>query len=303
MSSSLSAVTTTKNRKGGRVLEYGPDVAYLLFNIWYLLAGVLALYLSPLHWAVMNSNSPASSSAATSRMRSILIRNFATCYIGYAPWHWYLYGANGGAPPKAAKRKFNTNMPDPSQHERDRFWTFVGFAISAYLECILVEATLNRRGEKNYDATSFSAAFVAVATFSVPWFREVHFYFSHRALHLRTLYKYIHSLHHKSINTAVWSGLAMHPLEHLVYFTCLVPYAIMLYLSNGAWYAAIPFYYAKLHSELSPIMGHHGFEGLGGSEFHHGHHELFNCNYGSPAVPLDYWLKTDAASMKAKKSK
>ena len=36
MSSKLSAaVTTTKNRKGGRVLEYGPDVAYLLFNIWY----------------------------------------------------------------------------------------------------------------------------------------------------------------------------------------------------------------------------------------------------------------------------
>jgi hypothetical protein len=30
----------------------------------------------------------------------------------------------------------------------------------------------------------------------------------------RLLYKYVHSLHHKSYNPGPWSGLAMHPVGH-----------------------------------------------------------------------------------------
>lgn len=169
----------------------------------------------------------------------------------------------------------------------------MGFAISALIEYAVVEATLAR---SSVPAQPIAPALLAVAIFSVPWFREVHFYFSHRLLHVRPLYKHIHALHHRSVNTAVWSGLAMHPVEHLLYFTCLVPYAWLTLATNGSALAALSFYYAKLHAELSPVMGHHGFEGLGGSEFHFDHHRLFNCNYGSPAVPLDAWLKTDSES-------
>eukprot|EP00729_Bicosta_minor_P023580 gene23580-18820_t len=34
------------------------------------------------------------------------------------------------------------------------------------------------------------------------------------------LYNNVHSLHHKSYITGPWSGLAMHPVEHLFYYSC-----------------------------------------------------------------------------------
>ena len=40
-----------------------------------------------------------------------------------------------------------------------------------------------------------------------------HFYFFHRLLHVGKLYTWVHSWHHKNIQTGPWSGLAMHPAE------------------------------------------------------------------------------------------
>lgn len=38
-----------------------------------------------------------------------------------------------------------------------------------------------------------------------------HFYFGHRLLHTRFLYKTVHALDHRNVEVGPWSGLAMHP--------------------------------------------------------------------------------------------
>ena len=43
--------------------------------------------------------------------------------------------------------------------------------------------------------------------------------FDHRCDPGKLLYKWVHSVHHKSYNPGPWSGLAMHPVEHALYFT------------------------------------------------------------------------------------
>ena len=53
----------------------------------------------------------------------------------------------------------------------------------------------------------------------VPMIREVHFYLIHRLLHWKPLYKLAHHLHHRNVNIGVWSGLSMHPVEHVLYFS------------------------------------------------------------------------------------
>ena len=45
-----------------------------------------------------------------------------------------------------------------------------------------------------------------------------HFYCVHRLLHIKFLYGPIHSLHHRNIATGPFSGISMHPVEHLFYF-------------------------------------------------------------------------------------
>ena len=47
---------------------------------------------------------------------------------------------------------------------------------------------------------------------------DIHFYLTHRLLRWRPLYKSVHYLHHKNVNVSPWSGVAMHPVEHLVFF-------------------------------------------------------------------------------------
>jgi sterol desaturase/sphingolipid hydroxylase (fatty acid hydroxylase superfamily) len=43
-----------------------------------------------------------------------------------------------------------------------------------------------------------------------------HFYWIHRLIRWKPLYNAIHFVHHKNLKVGPWSGLAMHPLEHLV---------------------------------------------------------------------------------------
>ena len=53
--------------------------------------------------------------------------------------------------------------------------------------------------------------------------QKFHFYFAHRMTHLRSLYTYVHSLHHRNTDIEPFAGLCMHPVEHLFYFSCVAP--------------------------------------------------------------------------------
>ena len=65
---------------------------------------------------------------------------------------------------------------------------------------------------------------------AVPVFREFHFYWAHRMLHCRVLYRFVHSLHHRNVDPEPFSGLCMHPIEHLYYLTTVLP-SVFLMLS------------------------------------------------------------------------
>ena len=128
----------------------------------------------------------------------------------------------------------------------------------------------------------------------VPLWRLFHFYWAHRLLHWPPLYKAGHYLHHKNINVGPWSGLAMHPVEHILYYSCIlihwiVPSHPIHMLMNAQ------------HASLTPAQGHVGFEKVvvnekvnmaGGSYFHQLHHRYFECNYGEPDIPFDHWFGT-----------
>lgn len=118
----------------------------------------------------------------------------------------------------------------------------------------------------------------------IPIWREFHFYWAHRLLHVKVLYKRVHYLHHKNVNPGPWSGLAMHPVEHLLYFSVLLVHL------------AVPSHPLHLifnaqHTALTPAGGHHGFDGPllegklpTGSYFHYLHHRYFECNCARAAL-------------------
>jgi hypothetical protein len=106
----------------------------------------------------------------------------------------------------------------------------------------------------------------------IPLWREFHFYFVHRLIHWKPLYRAVHYLHHKNVNPIAWSGMAMHPVEHLLYFSVLLIHAVVPSHPLHVLFNA-------QHTALTPAGSHHGFEGPvwgdavpTGSYFHYLHH-------------------------------
>ena len=130
----------------------------------------------------------------------------------------------------------------------------------------------------------------------LPFWQDVHFYLVHRISHWGPLYRSAHYLHHKNTNVGPWSGLSMHPIEHILYFTRW----IILFLVPSH---PIHMFYLMQRPALNPALGHTGFDqfvtkkdadrGMSiDSFFHYLHHRHFECNYGAPTVPLDRWFGT-----------
>ena len=128
----------------------------------------------------------------------------------------------------------------------------------------------------------------------VLFWREFHFYVTHRILHFKPLYKYVHYLHHKNVKVGPWSGLSMHPVEHVIYFSVVL---IHLIVPSHP----LHFIFNLQHTALSPIQGHSGYDQIEltkktkvphSSFFHYLHHKNFECNYGESTIPLDKWFGT-----------
>jgi sterol desaturase/sphingolipid hydroxylase (fatty acid hydroxylase superfamily) len=136
--------------------------------------------------------------------------------------------------------------------------------------------------------------FFFVMIFTIHFWRDLHFYLVHRLIHWGPLYRLAHNVHHKNINPGPWSGLAMHPVEHMLYFSCALLY---LFFPFHPAFSVI----ALMHAGLSPAPGHAGFERIALDDgrsldldcyAHYLHHKYFECNYADGILPLDKWFGT-----------
>ena len=128
-----------------------------------------------------------------------------------------------------------------------------------------------------------------VFAFFLPVYHEAHFYCIHRLIHVPILYKWIHSVHHNSVNPSPWSSLSMHPVEHLLYWSgslihLVLPSHPLLFLYNlqitgtGAVVGHIGF--DKIETGKDGALGTHAFA-------HYLHHKHFEVNYADGTTALD----------------
>jgi sterol desaturase/sphingolipid hydroxylase (fatty acid hydroxylase superfamily) len=200
-------------------------------------------------------------------------------YFGF--WHIALYVWG------LSKRPFNPNRVyrlDKVLH--NMLYTFLGCVQYSVWEAIFMYCYATGRLPYMSDDDAFSGNkwnlfLFAFAAFSVPLVRECHFYFAHRFIHIKALYKYIHSLHHRNTDIEPFSGLCMHPVEHLYYYTSVYPSLFLfatpfMFLWNG------------VHLLISPAASHSGWEDhMQSDQYHYLHHRYFECNYGTSGTPLD----------------
>lgn len=223
--------------------------------------------------------------------------NYALVIVWYGAWHGWLYMLQR----QDTRFKYNSRWPSIKsavfvfgrQNADNVFWTLVS-GVPIFTAYMVVSFWLFANGYVPFLNPSDNPIWFAVLLVIRPIFFDVHFYLVHRLLHVRLLYKYVHSLHHNNVNPAPWSGLSMHPVEHLLYFSGIVIISLM---------NAHPIHmlsYAMAVS-LGPAEGHTGFDKLElgdnrvvtvGDYAHYLHHKLFEVNYSGGVVPLDKWFGT-----------
>jgi sterol desaturase/sphingolipid hydroxylase (fatty acid hydroxylase superfamily) len=222
----------------------------------------------------------------------IFTRNLVLMFLVAGGLHLYLYvfkrqadDRRYDARPLAKNSRvftFNNQVLD------NMFWTCAsGVTIWSAYESLMMWGLAN--GYAPVLDWSESYGWIILMIFLVPIWETFYFYLIHRPLHWPPLYRLVHSLHHRNINVGPWSGLSMHPVEHLIFLG-----SVMIHWIIPANPLLIIFHLQ--YFTLSAATTHTGYEGLvsGGKKrlalgtFHHQmHHRYFECNYGGLEIPWD----------------
>lgn len=134
-------------------------------------------------------------------------------------------------------------------------------------------------------------------------FHDFYFYWTHRFMHHKKIFKYVHRVHHESTNPSPWAAYAFHPWE--AFIQAMVFPIMVLTLPLHPLIMTIFLLYMIVRN----VVGHLGFEifpkGWTKNRWlswttavtHHNlHHEKFNTNYGLYFTWWDRWMKTEDKS-------
>ena len=199
---------------------------------------------------------------------------------------------------------FKYNGKFPSDHPSDVFWfknqnvdnlirSFgSGLPIWTAYEVLILHAWASSWGP--WAAFGDSPLWLFGFGLMIPIIHEVHFYCVHRLIHIPMLYKWIHSVHHNSVNPSPWSSLSMHPIEHLAYWSDTLIYLLL------PSHPLLVLYHFQV-TGTGAVIGHMGFDKIEAGEetavdthayAHYLHHKYFEVNYADGLIPLDKWFGT-----------
>eukprot|EP01100_Stratorugosa_tubuloviscum_P008458 TRINITY_DN3536_c0_g4_i1.p1 TRINITY_DN3536_c0_g4~~TRINITY_DN3536_c0_g4_i1.p1 ORF type:complete len:360 (-),score=139.07 TRINITY_DN3536_c0_g4_i1:102-1181(-) len=119
---------------------------------------------------------------------------------------------------------------------------------------------------------------------------DFYFYATHRFLHTRFMYKYVHYLHHEYKHPFALTTQYLHPIEVFIQGVggTVIPMAIGAHpITQWVWFFIIIFYSVEGHSGYD-FLYRFSFGYIAGSAHHDTHHLLHNYNF---AAWFTYWDK------------
>ena len=253
--------------------------------------GMVYLGLAVLSWQYLTPSMETMATFSPGWVSLIWLRNAALLTLVAGTLHWWLYIRRG----QGQEYKFNPRWPAQSrkflwgsQVKDNLFWSLVS-GVTFWTLYEAVTYWLYASGYVRRVEWSEAPVYLTAMVWGVFFWSTAHFYLNHRLLHWSPLYRVAHELHHRNPSPGPWSGIAMHPLEHLIYFTVfcfwwVVPVHPVIILMTGFFQG------------ISPAVSHCGFDyvTLGkrirvstGDLFHQLHHKYFEVNYGNTPTPID----------------
>ncbi|MBS1962678.1 MAG: sterol desaturase family protein [Bdellovibrionales bacterium] len=185
---------------------------------------------------------------------------------------------------------------DLIREAKDSFWFFIWTSIPITLT-LAPEFRVHSR--LYLDVRAYPLYWLPISFLLLVFGQDAYFYWVHRILHTKWLFKHVHGVHHKSLNPNPLTAFAMHPVEGLF---------LMGFIFGFVWCVPTNLYVFSLFQVVSMalnINGHFGAEfqpeswkrvpvikHLNRATHHTNHHRFFTVNYGLYFTLWDRWMKT-----------
>jgi sterol desaturase/sphingolipid hydroxylase (fatty acid hydroxylase superfamily) len=266
---------------------------------FFLPWGLFYMAVPALTWVYLTPSLETMKTFAPGWIAFITLRNLVLIMLWTGVWHIWLYVKKAqGTDWKHSSRwlaRDNRLFLFRDQTLDNLFWMLCG-AVPIWSAYEVLTMWMIANGYIPYVSIEEHPVYFVVLMCLVPLIRDIHYYAVHRISHWGPIYRWVHYLHHNNVNVGPISGLSMHPIENLWYWSGVMIHWI---IPSHPIHALFHLH----HAALTPAPSHSGFErivfsdGMGvktGDFFHYlHHHEYFECSYGGDGVLLlDRWFGT-----------
>lgn len=257
---------------------------------------VLSIALAGVVYAFATPSMSTARTWAVGWVLLVLMRNLAITIAWYGLFHLRLYTRKR----QDTRYKYNNRWPRTSdrftfgsQNRENVFWTLAS-GVPIWTAYEVIGLWLYANGHIPWLGWSEHPGWFVLTFVLTPFWLEAHFYVIHRLIHIPRNYRVVHALHHRNTNPGPWSGLSMHPIEHVLYFSAVTIHWVIPSTPLIAMYNLF-------RQSIGPAPAHSGFDTLElgdttkldtGALAHYLHHKYFEVNYGDGAIPFDRWFGT-----------
>lgn len=196
-------------------------------------------------------------------------------------------------------KKIQNKFPLIGDYGREIFYSILTAFIFAGVGFVVFLTPFAGYTQVYYQVSDFGWSYLVASVIVIIFLHDTYFYWMHRLIHHKMVYKYVHRVHHLSTNPSPWAAMAFHPLEAVLEAGIIVVVALLFPvhpLAIGIFLLFMMIYnvYGHLGYELYP----QGFaqskigRWVNTSVNHNMHHQYFRGNYGLYFLFWDRWLGT-----------
>jgi sterol desaturase/sphingolipid hydroxylase (fatty acid hydroxylase superfamily) len=199
-----------------------------------------------------------------------------------------------------AHKKIQQRYPKTADYIREIGYSILTISIFGFVPAFFIyNPAISKYTNFYRDINEHSMLYFWAAFPIMLLMHDTYFYWMHRLMHQKQLFKLFHLIHHKSTNPSPWAAYAFHPLEAIVEAGILVVFLFTIPMHK--FHFLIFFFFMIVYN----IYGHLGWElypknfhktrigrWINTSVCHNQHHQYFKGNYSLYFLFWDRWMGT-----------
>lgn len=189
---------------------------------------------------------------------------------------------------KVFYKKIQQKLPGLKDYAREIGYSIVTISIFAFVPLFILHYPAIAKHTTFYTSIEQHGWFYFFLAFPLMFFiHDAYFYWMHRLMHHKKLFRVFHLVHHQSTNPSPWAAYSFHPLEAIVEAGIFAVFLFTIPVHN--LHLLIFFFLMIVYN----VYGHLGYElypkgfnkhwigkWINTSINHNQHHQYFKGNYG-----------------------